>query len=132
MVRGQQLFSKAKAANDELIERLLVAVREGDDPSRSPSLRSAMEEAVARRLSFSSHVEAHLPKLEGTRSTAAAGWLDKLDPAKLAAETVKALAEAVSILWKTWREGRELDRQALTTRLTAQRWRAFAGLPEAQ
>ena len=130
--RGRLLYGEAKAASDEMIERLLVAVREGDDPARSPSLRTALAEAVARRESFTRHVREQLPSTEGTRSVVATGWLAMLDPAKLAAETVQALAEAVAVLWKTWRDGRELERQALTTRLTAQRWRAFTDLPEAR
>lgn len=125
MARGRLLYGEAKAASDELIERLLVAVREGDDPGRSASLRTAMAEAVARRESFTRHVKEQLPTAEGTRSATVAALIAALP----AAESVKALAEAVSVLWRTWREGRELERQALTTRLTAQRWRAFADLP---
>src|SRR5689334_19876162 len=78
MARGEQLYGTAKAANDELIERLLVAVREGDDPGRSESLETAMGEAVERRLAFTKHVEAHLPRTEGTR---AVEWLALLEPA---------------------------------------------------
>jgi hypothetical protein len=132
MTRGRLLYGEAKAASDALIERLLVAVRENEDPGRSPSLRTALAEAVARRESFTAHVREQLPETEGTRSVTIVALIAALATAKPAAEAVKALADAVSTLWKTWREGRELDRQALTTRLTAQRWRAFADLPEAQ
>ena len=131
MVRGQQLYAAAKAASDGLIERLLVAIREGDDPGRSADLEAAMSEAVERRVTFSRHVEQHLPKAEGTRAVAIAAWLGALAGAKPVAEAVKALAEAAAILWKTWREGRELDRQAITARVAAQRWRAFVDVPEA-
>ncbi len=103
-----------------------------DDPARSPDLRSALAEAVARRESFTAHVRDQLPATEGTRSATIVALIAALAAAKPAAEAVKALADAVSTLWKTWRDGRELDRQALTTRLTAQRWRTFADLPEAQ
>ena len=50
MARGQQLYAAAKAASDGLVERLLVAVREGDDPGRSADLEAAMGEAVERRV----------------------------------------------------------------------------------
>ena len=132
MVRGQQLYAAAKAASDGLIERLLVAVREGDDPGRSADLEAATGEAVERRVSFSRHVEQHQPKPEGTRAVAIAAWLGALAGAKPVAEAVKALAEAAATLWKTWREGRELDRQAITARLAAQKWRAFVDVPEAR
>src|SRR5918998_5827106 len=69
MARGHELYARAKAASDELVERLLVAVREGDDPGASPSLRTATSEAVERRLAFTRHVEGHLPRAElGARS----------------------------------------------------------------
>jgi hypothetical protein len=128
MARGEQLYGNAKAASDELIARLLVAVREGDDPGRSDTLRSAMTEAVEQRLVFTRHVEGQLPKEEGAR---AIEWLALLNPAKTVAETIKALAETASVLWKTWREGRELDRQAVTTQIETQRWRAFDKLARA-
>ena len=132
MARGEQLYSKAKAANDELVERLLMAVQEGDDPGRSDSLQQAMTEAVERRIAFTKHVEAHLSRAEGTKAAEIAGWLALLDPVKAGAEAVKALAEAASVLWKTWREGRELRREAVSTRIGAQRWRAFVDVPEAE
>jgi hypothetical protein len=132
MARGQQLYAAAKAASDGLIERLLVAVREGDDPGRSADLEAAMGEAVERRVGFSRHVERHLPQAEGTRAVAIAAFLGALAGAKPAAEAVKALAEAAATLWKTWREGRELDRQAIAARLAAQKWRAFVDVPEAR
>ena len=91
-----------------------------------------MGEAVERRVSFSRHVERHLPKPEGTRAVAIAAFLGALAGAKPAAEAVKALAEAAATLWKTWREGRELDRQAIAARLAAQKWRAFVDVPEAR
>jgi hypothetical protein len=132
MARGQELYAKAKAASDELVERLLVAVREGDDPGTSPSLRTATSEEVQRRLAFTRHVEGYLPRAEeGRRSVAAAGWLALLEPAKVAGEVVRALVEGAVKVWTTWREGRELDRQAIATRLAAQRWRAFVDVPEA-
>ena len=59
----------------------------------------------------------HLPRVEGTK---AIEWLALVKAAKPVAETVKALAEAASTLWKTWREGRELERQALRGRLRSQ------------
>src|SRR4051795_9808972 len=62
MARGQQLYAAAKAASDGLVERLLVAVREGDDPGRSADREAAMSEAVERRVTFSRHVEGHLPQ----------------------------------------------------------------------
>jgi hypothetical protein len=132
MVRGQQLYAAAKAASDGLIERLLVAVREGDDPARSADLETATGEAVERRASFSRHVERHLPQPEGTRAVAIAAFLGALAGAKPVAEAVKALAEAAATLWKAWREGRELDRQAIAARLAAQKWRAFVDVPEAR
>jgi hypothetical protein len=132
MARGRLLYGEGKAASDALIERLLVAVRESDDPGRSPDLRTVLAEAVARRESFTAHVREQLPETEGTRSATIVALIAAFAAAKPAAEAVKALVDAVSTLWKTWRDGRELDRQALTTRLTAQRWRAFADLPEAQ
>jgi hypothetical protein len=82
MARGEQLYSKAKAASDELVERLLMAVQEGDDPGRSTSLQQAATEAVERRLAFTRHVEERLPRAEGTRAAEVAGWLDLLDPVK--------------------------------------------------
>jgi hypothetical protein len=132
MVRGQQLYAAAKAASDGLVERLLVVVREGDDPGRSAGLETATGEAVERRVGFSRHVEQHLPKPEGTRAVEILAFLGALAGAKSAAEAVKALAEAAAVLWKTWREGRELDRQAMTARLAAQKWRAFVDVPEAR
>jgi hypothetical protein len=132
VARGQELYARAKAASDELVERLLVAVRECDDPGASPGLRTATSEAVERRLAFTRHVEAHLPRAEeGKRSVAAVGWLALLEPAKVAGEVVKALVEGAATVWRTWREGRELDRQAIAARLTAQRWRTFVDVPEA-
>lgn len=128
MARGEQLYSKAKAASDELVERLLMTVQEGDDPARSTSLQQAAAEAVERRLAFTRHVEAYLPRAEGTKAAEVAGWLDLLNPVKAGAEAVKAVAEATSVLWKTWREGRELRREAVSTRIGAQRWRAFGDL----
>ena len=125
MARGQQLYAAAKAASDGLVERLLVAVREGDDPGRSADLEAAMGEAVERRVTFSRHVEQHLSQAEGTREVAIAAFLGALAGAKPVAEAVKALAEAAATLWKTWREGRELERQAISTRIEAQRWRRF-------
>ena len=62
-------------------------------------------------------------------AVAIAAFLGALVGAKPA---VKALAEAAATLWKTWREGRELDRQAIAARLTAQKWRAFVDVPEAR
>jgi hypothetical protein len=132
MARGRLLYGEAKAASDALIERLLVAVREADDPDHSPDLRAALVEAVVRRESFTAHSREQLPATEGTRSATIVALIAALAAAKPAAEAVKALADAISTLWKTGREGRELDRQALTTRLTAQRWRVFTDLPEVQ
>lgn len=123
--RGEQLYSKAKAASDELVERLLMAIQEGDDPGRSTALQEATTEAVERRLTFTRHVEARLPRAEGTKAVEVAGWLALLGPIKAGAEAAKALAEAASVLWKTWREGRELRREAVSARVGAQRWRAF-------
>lgn len=131
MARGQQLYALAKAASDEAIERLLVAVREGDDPGSSPALRSALAEMVERRRAFTGHVEARLPREEGAKGAALLAFLATLAAAKPAAEAVKALAEAATSLWTTWREGRELDRQAVAARIAALRWRAFADVPEA-
>jgi hypothetical protein len=130
MTRGEQLYSKAKAASDELVERLLMAVQEGDDPGRSTSLQQATSEAVERRLAFTRYVEEHLPRAEGTRAAEVAGWLDMLNPVKVGAEAVKSLAEATSVLWKMWHEGWELRRAAVSTRIGAQRWRAFGTVME--
>ncbi len=123
--RGEQLYSKAKAASDELVERLLMAVQEGDDPGRSDSLQQATIEAVERRLAFTRCVEEYLPRAEGTRAAEVAVWITLLGAVKVGAEAVTALADAASMLWKTWREGQELRRQAVSTRIGAQRWRAF-------
>lgn len=125
MARGEQLYVRAKAASDELVERLLIAVQEGDDPGRSDPLQQATTEAVERRIAFTRHVEEHMPRAEGARSVTVLAFLGALAAAKPAAETVKVSAEAASVLWKTWREGRELRRQAVSTRIGAQRWRAF-------
>src|SRR3954453_21748288 len=46
MPGAQKLYAAAKAASDGLIERLLLAVREGDDPARSADLEAATGEAV--------------------------------------------------------------------------------------
>src|SRR3954454_6385389 len=64
MGRGQQLYAAAKAASDGLIERLLGGGRGGDAPGWSADLEAAMSEAVDRRVTFSRHVEGHLPQAE--------------------------------------------------------------------
>jgi hypothetical protein len=44
---------------------------------------------------------------------------------------VKALVESAVTVWRAWGERRELERRAISTRLEAQRWRAFVDVPEA-
>jgi hypothetical protein len=129
-VRGQQLYGQAKAASDSLIEQLLVAIREGDAPDRSPSLRTAISEAVARRDSFTTHVSEHLPRVDA-QGAKAFGWLDALNPVKIGAEVVKLLTDSAVTIWKAWREARDIQRQAIATRIGAQRWRAFTDVPPA-
>jgi len=130
IAQSQQLYGQAKAASDSLIEQLLIAIREGDAPDRSASLRTAISEAVARRESFTAHVQQHLPA-PATKGTKALGWLDALNPVKVAAETIRSLTDAAVTIWKAWREGRDAQRQAIASRIEAQRWRVFADVPSA-
>ena len=115
-----------------MIERLLLAVQNNDDPGRSPALRSLMSEALERRSSFTKHVENSLPRSQGTRSAGIAAWLDLLEPTKIAADLmVPLLIEAGVAFWKLWRERSALQREGILARLAAQKWRAFVDVPEA-
>jgi hypothetical protein len=125
MARGEQLYSKAKAASDELVERLLMAVQEGDDPGPVDLPPAGDDRGGRAPARFTRHVEDHLPRAEGTKAAEVAGLARLLNPVKVGAEAVKALAEAASVLWKTWREGQGAAAGGGSTRIGAQRWRAF-------
>jgi hypothetical protein len=120
LVKGQKLYAEAKAAFDGLIEQLLTDLAKDEDPESSAELRTTVDSAAEKRLTFSRHVDAVLPNLEGTKNVI----VDAL--AKSVGEIVTGLIDGGIKIWQEFRRGDEQRRKAVATRVEAQRWRAFA------
>lgn len=125
LIQGQRLYAEAKAASDGAIERLLVVLAEKREREATDNLRRVFEDAVARRLAFSEHVNHALPDLAGSRNV----LLDAL--AKPAVDLVKGLTDGGLTIWKEVRRADEVRRQSITSRIEAQRWRPFAEVESA-
>lgn len=123
MLKGEQLYGSAKASFDELVVQLQTDLDQGAVPEGSPELRRALEAAVQQRLAFSRHVDAAVKLDPGARPAI----LDAL--AGGVGDIVTGVLEAATAIWKEYRAGDQLRRQSITTRLEAQRWKAFGEVP---
>lgn len=125
LIKGQKLYAEAKAAFDGLIEQLLLDLDQDQDPGASAGLKTAIDAAAEKRLAFSRHVDAVVPDQDGAKNIV----VDAL--VKGVGEIVKDLLDGGIEIWKEFRRGDQERRNAVATRVKAQRWRAFADVEPA-
>ena len=120
-IEGEQLYAAARADFNGLIEQLLSDLDQGVMPQGSAGMERELEAMVEKRLAFSRHVAAAARTESGTKSGALAGALLGLVP-----DLAKGLMQGLGAIWTAHRQGNELQRKAIATRLEAQRWKSFA------
>lgn len=117
--RGDMAYGEAKAAMDEVIGTLVVAVTQGQEPIAVDDLEKRLTAAVEQREAFCARVEPLVPEDSGAK-----GLFDRLVGGALA-----PLIEAVVAVYLDYREAAREDdrlvRKTIATQLEATRWPDF-------
>lgn len=121
VIEGRRLYDAARAKSSGLIEQLIVDLASDENPENSAELTALIEEAVAKRVAFSEHVDASLPD---TSDNAKNVLIDAL--AKGAGDIVAALIEGGIKIWETVKKSDENRRNTIMERVQQQRWRTYS------
>jgi hypothetical protein len=117
--KGIALYAQAKADFDGLISELEATLRQGQRPDHSAEFKVALDDAVEKRVAFTSFVEdTILPRDDGTKK----GFGDYI---KIVPDLIHALTQAGISIWQEFRSASVARRDAMLQELEALRWPPF-------
>jgi hypothetical protein len=121
-VRGITLYAEAKAEFDGLLTELEHELEQAMAPNQSEKFAAVLEEAVAKRVAFTSFVtDTLIPHTDGAQRR----FVVIGDFIKGAAELVRVLADAGLAIWHEFRSGNEARRKEIKQELESLRWPQF-------
>lgn len=118
--KGVTLYAEAKAEFDGLIAELEHELEQARPPDQSETFESALKDAVAKRVAFTSFVtDTLVPHTEGAQKGIAGDFI------KGGGDLIKALTDAGIAIWREFRSGGEARRKEIMQELESLRWPQF-------
>jgi hypothetical protein len=125
-LRGQLVYSEAKANSDAVIAGLIVALSAGQAPASLSSLQTKLSGSVSGLVEFCGTIAKLVPTTAGQKNIVT-------DIGKIALEPLlKMLSDGVSALYNNHRADDALTRKTIQTQLEAAKWPAFYDVRAAQ
>ena len=125
--KGIILYAEAKAEFDGLITELEYELEQPRPPNQSEKFESALKEAVAKRVAFTSFVtDTLVPHTEGAQKGVVGDFI------KGSGDLIKALTDSGITIWREFQSGNEARRKEIRQELDSLRWPQFtvsAGKP---
>jgi hypothetical protein len=121
---GVVLYAQAKAEFDGLITQLEYQLVEPKPPNESEKFEAVLDEAVAKRVVFTSFVtDTIIPHTDTTRKSIVGDFI------KGGADLIKALTEAGLSIWHEYRSASDARRGEIKQELETLRWPQFSASP---
>ena len=118
--KGISLYAEAKADFDGLITELEYELDQAMPPSQSEKFESALKEAVAKRMVFTSFVtDTIIPHSEAAQKGVVGDFI------KSAGDLIKALTDSSIAIWHEFKSSSEEKRKEIRQKLEALRWPQF-------
>ena len=117
--KGIELYAEAKAEFNGLIEFMKTKLIKAEPFDKSPDFHETMENAVDRRMSFTTYIkEQILSKHAGGKGIAT-------DIMGGAGELITALTGVGKIIWQEYRAVKDTQKKELLDQLDALKWKEF-------
>jgi hypothetical protein len=121
---GVTLYAQAKADFDGLITQLEDELVQSKPPNESGKFESVLNEAVAKRVAFTSFVaDTIIPHTDTTQKSIVGDFI------KGGAELIKVLSTAGIAIWHEYRSAGDTRRNEIKQELETLRWPAFSAPP---
>jgi hypothetical protein len=119
--QGIVLYAQAKAEFDGLITQLEDGLEQSNPPDQSKKFEAVLDEAVAKRVAFTSFVtETIIPHTDTTQKTIVEDFI------KGGADLIKALSDAGLSIWHEYRSASDTRRNEIKQELETLRWPQFS------
>jgi hypothetical protein len=118
--KGITLYAEAKSEFDGLITELEDELEQPKPPDESKTFESALKEAVAKRVAFTSFVtDTLVPHTEGAQKGVVGDFIQG------GGDLIKALTDAGISIWRESQSGGEARRKEIRQELESLRWPQF-------
>jgi ABC-type sugar transport system substrate-binding protein len=119
--KGITLYAQAKADFDGLITQLEDQLVQSKPPNESEKFETVLNEAVAKRVAFTSFVtDTIIPRTDTTQKSIVGDFI------KGGADLIKALSDAGIAIWHEYRSAGETRRNEIKQELETLRWPQFS------
>jgi hypothetical protein len=119
--QGIVLYAQAKAEFDGLITQLEDQLEQSKAPNESKQFNTVLDEAVAKRVAFTSFVTGTIvPPTDTTQKSIVGDFI------KGGADLIKALGDAGLSIWREYRSARDTRRNEIKQELETLRWPQFS------
>jgi ABC-type sugar transport system substrate-binding protein len=119
--KGVVLYAQAKADFDGLITQLEDELVQSKPPNASEKFKAVLEEAVAKRVAFTSFVtDTIIPHTDTTQKSIVEDFI------KGGADLIKALSDAGLSIWHEYRSASDTRRNEIKQELETLRWPQFS------
>jgi hypothetical protein len=119
--KGIILYAEARADFDGLITELEYELEQGQPPNKSEKFESALKDAVAKRVAFTSFVtDTLVPRSDAAQKGMVGDFI------KGSGDLIKALTDSGLAIWHEFQSGGDARRKEIRQELESLRWPQFS------